>query len=412
MHPHLQALQADPRWFTANSDILDAAIAGAGCHFGPRGRIIRRAAAILLPAPWLLLLFMRMLGLCFCIGFCFQARRRKALSATGPSDLFVVFSAGSEAAYWARFRGIASAPIRLDQTRPTTFGEFSRTAYRPVLTMMWREAATCLAALLNTQTEPVGSRRLDYITHAIMRLPTYSFHRAWWVQVPKSRVRRVVFLTPDTPAFACIDAGVPDVMLWQHGLQKRNLIVPPFHVMETITRTEQQYYDTILTSTAVTVQSGPEQAVTSWSRSVLFASSYDSRDFRKSDFEALLREIVDFCRSEGLKVVVRLHPVEDDDFWSTRFPELVTAAPNQPFAEHLLELRPLFVISWFSTTLVEALVHNVVPITINDDGDAVLASLVVDLRQHCLMWPTDRDEIRGLMHGAAQDIQETIERLG
>ena len=58
------------------------------------------------------------------------------------------------------------------------------------------------------------------------------------------------------------------------------------------------------------------------------------------------------------------------------------------------------------------MVHNVVPITINDDGDAVLASLVVDLRQHCLMWPTDRDEIRGLMHGAAQDIQETIERLG
>ena len=88
---------------------------------------------------------------------------------------------------------------------------------------------------------------------------------------------------------------------------------------------------------------------------------------------------LDFARAESIKVRVRLHPSENDNVFWHKYQEagLVSIeACDISFSDALVRLKPRLILSWGSTTLIDALDHGVIPINASQDDDTVAIELV------------------------------------
>ena len=119
---------------------------------------------------------------------------------------------------------------------------------------------------------------------------------------------------------------------------------------------------------------------------MLIASLNNSEGLTKDDYLKRLQSLIEWASRVGLRVVVRKHPRETDDFWIRHFPRLEVDTGTDQFIEVLERLRPLFVVSWFSTCLVDALQANVVPVSLMEASHYYTVSIVFNILDHCLLW--------------------------
>ena len=70
----------------------------------------------------------------------------------------------------------------------------------------------------------------------------------------------------------------------------------------------------------------------------------------------------------------------------------------------------MFVISWFSTSLLEALLANVVPVSIMQATHCRITDLIFEIPKHCLLWPIAEPVMNALVKGQA-DVDSVVSDL-
>lgn len=83
-----------------------------------------------------------------------------------------------------------------------------------------------------------------------------------------------------------------------------------------------------------------------------------------------LKAIIKFFHSLGIEVFIKRHPMDLSGLnflidWELNFP--VKDLSSLTFEESLTKVKPIFVVGWVSTTLVDALESNIIPISMMDD---------------------------------------------
>lgn len=324
--------------------------------------------------------------------------------------IFVGFGAGPEEEMWQTFvAGTGDPTVRLDETRPETFFTYYCPRLGCLWKQVWRESGAVIAFLATTDLEPVASYRKDAITFAAMRMALYLLYRSWWTEHKDRGIIDVVFLAADTPAYACVDTAVAPVEYRQHGLNRRTILLPAFPRLKLLTAVEAEWYSRCMPQ----VKSSTLPCRVSVSQHelvLLIASVYTAPGFNKANDLGRLKDLIKWAERNGFRVIVRKHPREEDDFWSRHFPNVTIDPGGDRFEDALSRLRPMFVASWFSTSLVDALLANVVPVSIMQATDSWINDMVFEIPEHCLLWPIGESVMNALVKGET-DVDSVVSGL-
>ena len=252
-------------------------------------------------------------------------------------------------------------------------------------------------AITNLPAE-YGKWKDDFLTFIGIRLGHYSYACAWYkqLQINAPNIREVCFISPDTHAFAAVNAGIHTRYI-QHGLMRKSLIIPNFDQVEVITVEEQDYIRARLTGSEITLaRKTSPPAYERDPHCILVASIYGSKEEMR-----LILPFLDFVVRLGMSIYVRPHPRENKTFWeSCYFPFKVKLEDSdKSFDDAINRLRPLFVASWFSTAIVDSLYMSVIPVSVTPIDDMNVRDLVYPLFNHCLHWPSRRDELEDVISG-------------
>jgi hypothetical protein len=407
----IHQLYREHHWFLANSPVLQAWLQ---CDvpanmYGSRGKWVLRAVHIAIGLH-LGLLMTRIIGSLDVFLWWLKAGASKN-KLSKHSAIFVGFGAGPEAAMWSEFsqenNGLA---VRLNQTDASTFGSFHRPRLMVLWRECWRQSASAYSFLAATKLEPVTLHRVDFFTFLAMRVAQYSFYRCWWKEVDLYQISCVVFISADTPAFACMDAGVENVEFRQHGLLRKSVLMPHFKKMKLLTLAEKKYFSTLMPlSKIVIVESS--RMINVHHRTIIIASKYNIAKDSKEQSLTVLKEFVSWAEENLFSIVIRKHPKENDNFWEDYFPRLPVDSISDNFESALLHHKPMILATWFSTTLVDALRCNIVPVTISPMNDLDVQDMVLNLREHCLTWADDKNLLTKLVNGETS-VQTVIACIG
>lgn len=223
------------------------------------------------------------------------------------------------------------------------------------------------------------------------------------------RIEKAVFISNDTPAFACLDAGFRKVEFRQHGCLRRSDLMPQFPLLQVLTEEEQDYLSKQLPGAEFRLVQ-PRGQIENYNRLLLIASIYDTDELHKADELQKLKDIFAWAESRSVAVRIRPHPCEDPVFWRLHFPDAMIDAADASFEDALARLRPLFVLSWFSTALIDALLRGVVPVSVSSANCKHVQDMVVSLHSHCLAWPEQESILDDIVAGKTE-VAEIVQRL-
>ena len=388
------------RWALANSGLQKIMTGEAWdvSPFGRRGQLIRRLVGFACVFG-VARLVVALVAASEVIRLIYLARRLPPVVLPESCCIFVGFGAGPEEQMWLVFEEESGdAAIRLDATKPETFLAYHRPRTCKLFKQIWRSSGEVLPFLSKTKLEPVASNRKDTLAYAALRMGGYILHRTWWEEIEQGSISQVVFISPDFRAFACIDAGMDGVEYWQHGLHRKSILMPSFHILKLLTQIEADFYQQYLPRSEIKVLRS-KQRVAQHRPCILIASIYEVPGFYKNQDIARVQSLMRWANQNNLEVIIRKHPKETDSFWQTHFPKLEIDATQDRFEDALMRIKPVFVASWFSTSLVDALLANVIPISVMEPGDQHIQDLVFDLLKHCLLWPQSESVLNALVDG-------------
>lgn len=382
-----------PHWCLASSATIRA-IAGVEAEcFGPRGR-------------WFHRLFNR-LGLsmasCFSLMLigcavssvwwfrCLTAARIEQ----DAQELFIGFGAGPERQMLTRFMLETDARVaHLNQTAPKSLGLVARPGLFNMFKNCFCDAWILVRSLRKARNPVIRENSGKWLVSAAIRFSDYVFFKSWVEALPV-RVEGLVFVSADIPAFAALDArntGRFRIEYRQHGLLKKSMIFPRFSRVFALNRHEAAHLKKRIPAARVDF---PESATSERHKGrpssiLLFASIYDSGTFRKHDYVQVLRNVFAWAADKGLRIIVRPHPCESGKFWKGHFPEMPHDETTGGFQDALRHYKPLFVASWWSTSLLDALRAGMAPVLIVNGSESALEDMVYPLRNVTFHW--DRDE--------------------
>ena len=409
---HIRQLYLLPRelhWAIANSGLFhDLFVLKQRPCYGPRGRIIRTLVG------WT----ERYTGTLFLIRLVAFVQVTRWWWISGPAKqklpdqcrIFVGFGAGPEKEMWQQFRKESAKPaVSLNQTKAATFGCF----FRPTLMSLWKEvwflARRVLDFLGNVTIKQAVLYRKDFITSAVLGMPEYVFYNCWWSGIGVKNISQVVFIAGGLSAHGCLNSGFSQVEYRQHGLLRRSGLMPAFPAIKFLTEQERDYYLPFFPETIAEVVS-TNIPVMEHKPVILLASVYDSIKYRKSDDLKVLTDLFDWADRNGMQIIIRKHPKENDNFWHKFFPQSVIDHQHDNFTNALIRLRPMIMATWFSTTIIDALRCNVVPVSICDMNDHHVQDLILNLEEHCLLWADSRELLDQLAAGKTT-VESIVGRL-
>lgn len=390
----LQSIPAGLHWAVADGALLQAISSGRPIERGPRGRALYR----------LLHLARRfghegsivfLVGLLEVLRLCWRQGRVRSDHVI-QGRIFVGFGAAAEEALFEQYQAESKdSVVRLDQTQVGTLGAFHSVGWVQAFKTLRMAQRRALEAV-SSVPEDLKSWRLDFLTHAGMRLGQYSYMRAWFadVRMLSPRLHEVCFLSADTPAFAAVDAGLPTRYL-QHGLIRRSLVLPNFDVIDALTADEHEHFSSRLPTARVRLIHALNSITPSPpGQGFLIASHGETAE----EMERIV-PLLEWIEARGIPIVVRPHPQEDRAFWrghASRW-NCVIDDSDRSFMLAVKRLRPRFIVSWYSTALMDALRYGIVPITVSQVGNKNIQDLVYRLFDRALHWPRDAELLASLL---------------
>lgn len=398
----LQKLPDQYRWALAGGVLIDAIARNKpvvrGTHGSNLGLLVRGANRLGL--VWLLLALVGALELMKLL-----VRQRAPSLQEGahldvdyPPRFFIGFGAGAEEQLYKQYcREHAGKVARLDQLDVGSFAHWHHVGVKEGWRSLVRTLMVARRAVAALPPE-LAPWRTEFMTNMGIRCGYYAYMCAWFRRLNDeagTHLKEVAFLSPDMAAFAAVDAGLTTCFL-QHGLIRRSTLLPEFTRIEAMTADESEFMRRCLPRAQVNLYPrtatwiNPEQMT----GGILVASIYGEPEYIQ-----LIEPFIQWAADQRIPIWVRRHPREDNSFWResavARHVQLETE--DADFLGVLSRLRPRLVVSWFSTTLADALEYGVIPVSVCSDDDGNVEDMVYPLFQRCLRWPKDADSIMQLL---------------
>jgi hypothetical protein len=402
-------IPASARWVFADDRLVEAVRVGRPLECGLYGhalrRLLRAARPIGLGQALIVLIGAAEAGRLLWR----QSRRRPGVEPSQGSRYFVGFGARAEESIFATYQARHPQEVaRIDQGRLPETG----TAGRPSMAEVWmslRASSADVRAALRALPTRYQDRLLDFLTTAAKRIGSYAYARAWWRDVSRGReITDACFLAASHTAFAAIAEGIPSSWL-QHGLLSRNLELPEFNRVYPLTRSERDYLrERLPAATVLETQMALVPEMPATARRMVIASG-----LRPPHEMMQTAPLIRYLAEHGVATSVRPFAGEElSRFWSTAqvgAPFDIVEA-NGPFDRLLDQLRPMFVASWGSTALAEALYRGILPICVAAPDDRYVNETVYPLFQCSLRWPDDHAVIHTALT-SPEAYAATVERL-
>lgn len=382
-----------PAWVVASSSTVLAVATGKKESYGPRGKWFYRVFNLLgvSIASQLALQFIGSMVVTLWWLKC----RRVPPGAPLAEALFIGFGAGPETQMLEKFRTEVSCEVaHIDQTRPASLAS----VVLPSIMRLWKqcaiEARKVTQGLRSSRNPLIHDNARQWLVSSAIRFSDYVFVKTWAEALPE-RINRLVFISADIQAFAALDAKNSDkrrIEYRQHGLHKISIVFPQFmHVIAINKYDALHIMKRLPHSNVTTVEHDIRiERILNHTATMLIVSTYDSGQFTKQDHVQVIRSIYTWAMEQKLRVVIRLHPSEGGKFWLDNFPEIPIDHSASSFSEALAQLKPLFVVGWWSTCHVDALKAGVLSVLIMSGSEAALKDMVFPLSQLTFHWEQDK----------------------
>lgn len=284
---------------------------------------------------------------------------------------------------------LGQTPQFIDQRTPDGLGVLTAPGPRRIMSQWIRITREALSIL--SETDP-DFAKMDLLSTLTMRIHELAYLLALFENLYETHPEtRVYCSTADIPAHAACLAGFR-VEYWQHGFLARTLVFPRFSAMVALTAYEGRYVADRVPGLALSL-GAPCTERAPVTETFAFAGDYQAPD------PVPVTTIANLALARGFRVVVRPHPNGFDELWSgIRGQEGVVFDTEGRFEDFLEKWRPAFLVSWFSTTLLDGLRAGAVPITLARSTDL----LVLPIEEIALSWPEDAPQIETCMRDASE----------
>lgn len=413
----LQQLPNQYHWAVADSLLLQSIAAGQRVQRGAAGTRLTKLVKLFARVR-LVYLLLFLVGASELTKLLIRQKHKSSLRAgyllatSGrqyPAFFFVGFGAGPEEQLFSNYcTERNSAVARIDQLKVESMGQWHGVGVMQGIASLVRS----LGAVKQARASLLAEYRPwegDFLTFAGMRLGYYSYVNAWFKQLKANapHVVEVCFLAADTAAFAAVDAGLPTRYL-QHGLNRHSLVLPGFNRVDALTHDEALHFQRRLPKADVRLTRPKLPPISAQQPPCLLVASV----YARQDEMRRILPFLEVAAQLGVAIHVRPHPREDLGFWQTvRLPFDVSMEDRDAtFDDALDRLQPALVVSWFSTTLVDALYRGVIPISVSARDDPDIQDMVYPLFKHCLHWPGNQAELINIISKRAS-YESTLMRL-
>jgi len=378
----IQALPSEIRWVYAQQDVIAATAKGVPAVPGVRtariGWLLKCAGKVGLAVTAAKVASLVLLAALRC-------RQSRIPAKVGQQRFFVGIGALKEAELVPQFEAMSGGPATaIDQRLSVALASIYSPATMQLL-QSWRDAAQPIfAALATKQDGPLD--RSAVLNYLVRRLHHYAYCLAVFRGLNESAPgAAVAFSSADLPAFAAVRAGIAAIY-FPHGFCARSLVYPDFHRIVAFNALEAKHIQSRVSAASVSVSAPPTRAL-QLERRVAVVGDYGDKLERS-------RDLIELCRASGIDVVVRPHPADRHGYWSRwKGVSGVRIDHDGTFDDFLERHRPFIMATWYSTTIYEALLRGVVPVTL----EAERADIVFPIAEVALAWPTDKERIQDVL---------------
>lgn len=364
----------------SQQDAIAAVARGTTVALGPRTAFVTRLVKVA-GIIGLETVAAKLASLALLAGLYWRQFRIPVVEGGGP--LFIGIDALREPDLVRQFGAMmGTSPTVIDQRQSGALASLYRPGWRE-LWRAWCEAADPLIACL--ANSPVGGviSRSHVLAYMVRRLHHYAQGLAVFRGLKATKgAATIAFSSADLPAYAAARAGI-ETVYFQHGFLRRSLVFPDFTRVIAFNVAEAEHIRSRLPAAAVTVPK-PTIRPLKVERRLAVVGDYGDKLDRSCG-------LIEFCRTAGIDVVVRPHPADHSGYWN-RWKGIrgVSIDPDGSFDDFLERHRPCIMATWYSTTISDALLRGVVPVTL----EAEQSDVVFPVAEVALAWPKNRERIQ------------------
>jgi hypothetical protein len=384
----IQALPPRVRWLSAQQDIVMGL--GTPPHRGRGGVLADRAiswsCALELDRPLVAAANLALLLRLF-------IEQYLTKSASKPDvALFVGIRALREPPSVEQFESICGRTAeQLDERDLKTFFAFQRVALTAIVSEWMKVWAEIWSELSRSHPRYALDRSLR-LSFLLRMGHKYIYLRAWFRRYLRLRGcdLPIGFSASSYTAAAAIAMGAKAIH-FQHGFQRRSIVYPDFAEVHSFNRFEAEHFQARLPSSTVVIRPDPIQFVET-QRLVAISGIYGEIN----DFD-LCRSFIEWAQRRELPLVIRPHPQDFSGYWKqwAGVAGIDFMEERCDFDAFLQKVRPRFLVSWFSTSLFDALKRGSVPIALTKRAE--VDDVVFPFLQVALRWPDDRGIVERLL---------------
>ncbi|MBI3675215.1 MAG: hypothetical protein HY243_01180 [Proteobacteria bacterium] len=380
----IQKLPREIRWLYAQPGAIRAQVGQADPDRGSWGKLaarildvsakvgLARTVAAILSLILLLQLSIR------------QMVVRGAQFRGGP--LFVGIGALREPDLLSQFDRMTGLPSqRLDEFDISAFMRVLKIDLRSLLREWRAVVAESWLELSPRSNRGLSSERC--LTFFVLYGFKYVYYRAWFRRLIQANGQRyqVAFSAASYVSHAATVAGVSSVY-FMHGFQRHSTVYPDFEKVVCFDLVEANHIQQRLPGSSVALREARASKIVP-ERVVAIAAAYgQTRGYDHCS------SFIEWARSAGIPVVIRTHPQDKSGYWQRwREADGIEFTPASLSFEQFIDCyRPCILLTWYSTTLFDALCENIVPATLVDDS-VEYDDVVFPFREVSLHWPAQRE---------------------
>ena len=316
----------------------------------------------------------------------FATNLKRKTSKDNPDAFFVGLSANrNNQIYYDYCRKTAGVVGRLNQFDIRSFTDWCNVNFQTGIYFLGYSTTLAKNSIAAIPPELVD-RQDDFLLNISSKLGYYAFMRSWFNSVSRINpcLKEIAFSSQNLASFAAVDEGLHTIY-FSHGAIGYAELLPAFNEAKVFSNAEMEFAKHRLPDLSVATYKNqidklePSQMF----QEVLICSYPSSRNKHMTNIITFL----DFARAESIKVRVRLHPSENDNVFWHKYQEagLVSIEGcDISINDALARLKPRLVLSWGSTTLVDALYNGIIPINATDVNDSLFYEMVYPANKRSL----------------------------
>lgn len=383
----LQRIPASERWLWAQQDVIAAAANGGRPTRGAWGR---RADALIKAAGRIGMATIAAQAACGLLVLTIGLRQTKARNLQGREEhLFVGKGALSDRRLLTVLEGHQGGNARtVDEDDLSSFFTIQTVSLRSLVRAWW--SVVCGLGQRLARVEPQAFPSSFCLTALISSGPKYIYLLAWFKKYLQAGGNPTVTFTAASAAvtFAAVAAGVRARYI-PHGFLAYSIVFPDFAEVWCNNRWEAAHVRSRLPRARVLLR--PDPVAYGRTRPLVAIVGVYSDE---SDLDRC-RSFIRWARERGWPIVVRPHPFDRTDYWRRwdGVPGVTLSYERITFDDFLGKYRPSLLATWYSSTIMDALRHGIVPLSWSKGGSYV-EDTVIPFDRLALRWPEQCQLVR------------------